>query len=469
MLETILILDSTGQIITSRGYRQFSISGTSSFFCLPAAFLRMIATRSPEKALEPVYVDDDSLNSYVTIACDGIHIVAHIDGFGKHHLLFVINLLETVCSMMRKYFALPLTESVIRSRFDVVYKLLDEIVYGGFPFCLELNNLESSAVTPSGQGLMDKLVSSVVSSGGASAASLGNSLTGVSPEMWWRRAGVSHSSNECYLDLVESINCILSPKGKLISGSISGSISVSSRLSGLPDLLVSFKNPTLFNEENISFHSCVRLPRWEKERKMSFTPPDGDFVLCDYTILDKSKAVLPFTVQARIEFDSDRGFLSLSVVPRQSILVPSQIGGEKSRFGQPKPQQNSNAAAKARVIENLRIRIKVPNVVASTTLFTQTGTTIFDPPTGVILWSIGAVKSDATSGIKLEGTLQYKGNMSDALLAKEFKPSMSAQFTVNGWAASGMKIDALDISCVEYTPYKRCRYSTKAGSLDLRI
>ena len=264
-----------------------------------------------------------------------------------------------------------------------------------------------------------------------------------------------HSSNECYMEVVDKINCVMSPAGRMISGSISGSISVISRLSGIPELLVSLKDSSLFETENISFHPCVRLPRWDKERKLSFIPPDGQFILADYTIFDQCKAVLPFTVQTRLDFDSYRGTLSMTLSPRLSILDP-----QESSFGQ-KPSQ-------PRVIENLCIKLRVAPVIASTTLFTQNGSTVFDASSGLVLWNIGTVKSDSTK-ISLEGTLQYNRGGSDAALAREFKPCMSAQFTVKGWAASGIKIDALEVSCVDYTPYKGCRYATKAGSVDIRI
>ena len=455
MLRSIFLLDSAGDLITSRKYRIGNHSESDFNFALPGELLRSIASRSPFQSVMPVYFEEETCNAFLIVARDGVFFVAHTDPDRESvDFLLTMSVLETMYSVMRKYFGAPLTESLIRSKFDVVCKFLDEMIEGGFPFSLELNNLESTAVGPSAQGLMEKLVS-VVSS--ASSASVSNSLTGVSPEVWWRRGGVSHSSNECYVEVVDKINCIVSPSGRVISGSISGSITVNCRLSGLPDLLVSFKNPGIFDKDNISFHPSVRTTRWEREKKLSFTPPDGHFVLCDYTIFDQSKAVVPFTLQSRLDFDAQCGNLSMAVVPRLTVLEPKESG----RFGKNLPKTS-------RVIDSLSIKIRVPNVVSSATLFTHSGSTIFDPPTGLILWNIGQVKPDAAA-IKLEGTLQYKGGPRDGLLAKEFKASLSAQFSVKGWAASGVKIDALEISCVEYTPYKGCRYTTKAGSLDLRL
>lgn len=44
--------------------------------------------------------------------------------------------------------------------------------------------------------------------------------------------------------------------------------------------------------DDIKFHQCVRLTRFENERTISFIPPDGDFELMSYrlemNVLDKT-------------------------------------------------------------------------------------------------------------------------------------------------------------------------------------
>ena len=316
-------------------------------------------------------------------------------------------------------------------------------------------------VTPSVSGLVDKLAS-VVS---GNTASLSNSLTGVSPEIWWRRAGVSHSSNEFYIDVVDRVNLIMSQTGKIISGSVSGSINANSHLSGLPDILLALKNPKLFVTDNICFHPCVRIPRWLRDQKLSFTPPDGTFVLAEYTVFDHSKVVLPLTVAASVTFDSESGRVRVSLKPRLNLLLPAVAGS--SRAPQVGKARDSNHT---RSIEAVVVRIKTPNVVGSGTLVTQSGSVRFDPVSKTIIWSPGTISADSTAGVKMEGTLHYSGsNPNEAAIAKNFRTSASVQFSVSGWSASGIKIDSVDVGGVDYTPYKGCRYSTCAGRIDLRI
>jgi len=40
---------------------------------------------------------------------------------------------------------------------------------------------------------------------------------------------------------------------------------------------------------------------------------------------------------------------------------------------------------------------------------------------------------------------------------------------VRGWNISGVRVDSVQVSGVNYTPYKGCRYSTFGGRIDLRI
>ncbi|CAF3616539.1 unnamed protein product, partial [Rotaria sp. Silwood2] len=59
-------------------------------------------------------------------------------------------------------------------------------------------------------------------------------------------------------------------------------IDCSIKLSGMPDLTLNFVDPRLFDD--VSFHPCVRLKRWEGEHVLSFIPPDGNFRLISYHI-----------------------------------------------------------------------------------------------------------------------------------------------------------------------------------------
>ncbi len=51
--------------------------------------------------------------------------------------------------------------------------------------------------------------------------------------------------------------------------------------------------------EDIKFHQCVRLNRFENERQITFIPPDGDFELMTYRVQGASKAL--FVVEVKTD------------------------------------------------------------------------------------------------------------------------------------------------------------------------
>lgn len=61
---------------------------------------------------------------------------------------------------------------------------------------------------------------------------------------------------------------------------IYGEVQVNSHLSGLPDLTLSFANPSILDD--VRFHPCVRFRPWESDQILSFVPPDGQFKLMSY-------------------------------------------------------------------------------------------------------------------------------------------------------------------------------------------
>ncbi len=66
--------------------------------------------------------------------------------------------------------------------------------------------------------------------------------------IWWRKKGVKYTNNEIYLDVVEEIDCSIDTNGLMVSCDVSGEILVNCKLSGMPDLTLSFTNPSIIDE-----------------------------------------------------------------------------------------------------------------------------------------------------------------------------------------------------------------------------
>lgn len=117
-----------------------------------------------------------------------------------------------------------------------------------------------------------------------------NNSTNSGPAIPWRRANVKHTSNELYVDIVESLSVTLAPSGRPLAAFANGSIAFTAKISGVPDLLLSLTVPGGKGSidhvlELPVFHPCVRLARWkEKPGELSFVPPDGKFMLAGYEV-----------------------------------------------------------------------------------------------------------------------------------------------------------------------------------------
>ena len=54
------------------------------------------------------------------------------------------------------------------------------------------------------------------------------------------------------------------------------------------------------NLEDIKFHNCVRLNKFEADRSISFIPPDGEFELMTYRIDMEVKPLFFIDIQPRL-------------------------------------------------------------------------------------------------------------------------------------------------------------------------
>lgn len=168
-----------------------------------------------------------------------------------------------------------LTEDTLRDNFDIVYQLFEEIVdTDGNILTTEVNMLKSLVLPPNWVG---KLVKAVGVSGLASAAP--PPLISTIP---WRRPNSKYTNNELYVDLVESLEGIVSRAGRPVALDVWATVQCNARLSGTPDLSLTFNHPNLVRDE--SFHPCVRYRVWRKEKRLSFVPPDGNFELVAFRV-----------------------------------------------------------------------------------------------------------------------------------------------------------------------------------------
>jgi len=286
--------------------------------------------------------------------------------------------------------------------------------------------------------------------------------------MPWRKAGVTHPNNEIYIDIVEEIDAILNANGGVISSDVSGSIQAQSNLSGVPDLLLTFNDATLIDD--CSFHPCVRYTRFDKDKVVSFVPPDGPFELMRYRV-------------RRMNGDSGHSNLAVGNMPIQVIPRVSygQFGGERGgnvggRISLSVTARSissltfSSSRKGSLVIENVTIIIPFPKFVRTANLNVTTGQVIYDEAGKIAKWTIGQL--DEKKRPQLNGTMVLEEGeemMASSLSASgEEQPPLLVNWKVLLASVSGLNVSGLSVTGEHYKPYKGVRNITKSGTFQIR-
>jgi AP-3 complex subunit mu len=239
---------------------------------------------------------------------------------GELYPLVTIEFLHRVFNIFEEYFG-DIEENTIKENFTTVYQLLEEMMDYGYALTTEPNVLKVMIPPPS--------VISRITSVATGKSTLSDILPdGTTSNMPWRQTGLKYSQNEIYLDIVEEIDATLDRSGQVISLEVSGSIIGNSRLSGMPDLSLQFTDPMVIDD--CSFHPCVRYNRYDRDKVVSFVPPDGQFELMRYRVNPKTVVIPPCYCQPQIsfEFSNGRGQLSVMVGQRSgtSLVFPAKKG-----------------------------------------------------------------------------------------------------------------------------------------------
>uniref|UniRef100_A0A3Q1M262 Adaptor related protein complex 1 subunit mu 1 n=1 Tax=Bos taurus TaxID=9913 RepID=A0A3Q1M262_BOVIN len=266
----------------------------------------------------------------------------------------VFSFLYKVVQVFSEYFK-ELEEESIRDNFVIIYELLDELMDFGYPQTTDSKILQEY-ITQEGHKLE--------TGAPRPPATVTNAVS-------WRSEGIKYRKNEVFLDVIESVNLLVSANGNVLRSEIVGSIKMRVFLSGMPELRLGLNDKVLFDNtgrgksksvelEDVKFHQCVRLSRFENDRTISFIPPDGEFELMSYRLNTHVKPLI------WIE----------SVIEKHSHSRIEYMIKAKSQF---KRRSTAN---------NVEIHIPVPNDADSPKFKTTVGSVKWVPENSEIVWSI---------------------------------------------------------------------------------
>ncbi|KAH7639645.1 LOW QUALITY PROTEIN: adaptor protein complex 1, mu subunit [Dermatophagoides farinae] len=417
----IYFLDLKGKVLISRNYR-----GDTDMNIIDK-FMALVVEREEESSLNPIIRYQDATFMYIKF--NNLYIV--VTTKKNANVALVFSFLHKIVAVFSEYFK-ELEEESIRDNFVLIYELLDEMMDFGYPQITDGKILQEYITQESHKMEIAPKVPMAVT----------NAVS-------WRTEGIRYRKNEVFLDVIESVNLLANASQAILNSEIIGSIKMRVYLSGMPELRLGLNDKVLFEStgrgksksvelEDVKFHQCVRLSRFENDRTISFIPPDGEFELMSYR-LNTASSVKPLIW---IESNIDRHAHS-----RVEIMVKA-----KSQF---KRRSTAN---------NVEIIIPVPADADSPKFKTSIGTVRYTPEVNSMVWTIKSFPGGKEYLMRAHfGLPSVSGD------EIEGRPPIHVKFEIPYFTTSGIQVRYLKI--IEKSGYQALpwvRYITQNGDYQLR-
>ena len=115
---------------------------------------------------------------------------------------------------------------------------------------------------------------------------------------------------------------------------VAGRVVMKAFLSGMPDVKLGLNDKL----EDVTFHPCVNLGRFNAEGVVSFVPPDGEFELMKYRCTEG--IALPFKAVAML---TEKGRTRLEVAVKVKSAFPAKLWAGNVVITVPVPEQTARA------------------------------------------------------------------------------------------------------------------------------
>ncbi|KAJ1983941.1 clathrin associated protein complex medium subunit [Dimargaris cristalligena] len=441
MLSGFFIFNQKGEILISRLYRHDIKRSAADIFRIHVITSPDI--RSPIVTLGPT--------TFYHTRHENLYLVAATRGNANAALVF--EALYRVSELGTSYFG-RFDEESVKNNFTLIYELMDEILDFGYPQNMDPDALKLYITTEEVKS--DRAIKD-------SSSRITMQATGA---ISWRRPDIKYRKNEAFIDVIESVNLLMSTKGTVLRADVSGQIIMRAYLSGTPECKFGLNDRLLVEKEpgagsggvrqsssgsnsanppsgdtveiaDCKFHQCVRLGKFDSERTISFIPPDGEFDLMHYRTTENVN--LPFRVQPVVTEAS-----------RSRIEYQIQV---KANFS------NKLYAS------NVTIRIPTPLNTASATIRVSVGRAKYVPAENCIVWKVQRFQGMSENNLVAEADLT-----SMTVQRRWSRPPISLDFHVLMFTSSGLLVRFLKVfEKSNYQSVKWVRYMTKAGSYQIRV
>ncbi|WKX98345.1 hypothetical protein Q1695_013771 [Nippostrongylus brasiliensis] len=358
----------------------------------------------------------------------------------------IFEVLHRLATTMTEYFG-KITEDSIRSNFVLIYELLDELIDFGYPQLTDATVLKTYITQAGVRGVTKEEQQQITSQ--------------VTGQISWRREGIKYRRNELFIDVVECVNLLMNQKGQVLSVNVAGKVMMKCFLSGMPECKFGINDKVTLQQsssrnqtddatkatrtvvaiDDIQFHQCVRLGKFESERAISFVPPDGTCELIKYRTTQDIK--LPFHVIPLVR-EVSKSKLELKVVLKAEYK--QNLVGQK-----------------------IEVRIPTPPNTCGATLLCMKGKAKYKAGENAIVWKIKRLAGGKKVQISADVDLLTVGIQASK---RWDRPPVSVNFEVP-FAPSGFKVRYLKVfeSKLNYSDHdviKWVRYMGRSGLYETR-
>jgi len=437
MISAVLLINQKGEVVISRLYRDDVDASTANAFRMKVIAAKEASGQAPIKLLDG--------SSFLYVRHKDMYFVAITKNNVNPAMVF--QFLTAMLIIFKAYFGEEFEEDAVRNNFTLVYELLDETLDFGYPQSTALEVLQ--AFINLGEAKTPVTL--------AKSKEMSRMITGA---LDWRREGIRYRKNEVFIDVLESVNLLLSSTGTVLRADVTGVVNMKTFLTGMPECKFGLNDKILMDRDagggggggggagrkrgapaveidDISFHRCVRLRTFDSDRTITFVPPDGEFELMRYRITDNVN--LPFRLIPVVE---ERGDTTV-------VLNIKVIGNFSSKL----------------IATNVVIKVPTPTTTARAHINVGAGRAKYEPEQKAIVWRIRKFPGGA------EYVMRGDVELITATRAKAWvRPPIIVEFQVPMFTASGLHVRSLKV--FEKTPYpttKWVRYITRAGTYQIRI
>ncbi|ELR15389.1 adaptorrelated protein complex 1, mu 1 subunit isoform 10, putative [Acanthamoeba castellanii str. Neff] len=279
---------------------------------------------SEDSEAKPIFVEDGI--TYVSVNHSNLILLAVTpkNADAAMMLLFLYKLIQVLVSYFNR-----LEEESIKDNFIIIYELLDEMMDFGYPQATDAKILKEF-ITQDSYKLQKEV---------RPAPSLSTAVP-------WRNGSAKYASNEVFLDV--------SANGAVLRSDLTGQIRIKPELSGMPNLSLGLNDRLQLESsltasggkgtvvmEDIAFNQCVSLTEFERDRIISFIPPDEEFSLMTYRLstlhikpLIWVEAIVNVHQHSRVEYliKARAQFKTRSTAKNVNIFVPVPPDADSPKF-----------------------------------------------------------------------------------------------------------------------------------------